>query len=95
MPRLKGENKKRYDELRAQLQKFDHLYHSEEPMGSGMRDLGPQGAAHACARGRQSTRAARRGGTRVSDDPRSGAGEDRAAARACSRPAAGRRWQNG
>ena len=42
MPRLKGENKKRYDELRAQLAKFDHLYHSEEPMGSGMRDLGPQ-----------------------------------------------------
>ncbi len=42
MPRLKGENKKRYDELRAQLKQFDHLYHSEEPMGSGMRDLGPK-----------------------------------------------------
>jgi hypothetical protein len=42
MPRLKGESKKRYDELRAQLAKFDHLYHSEEPIGSGMRDLGPK-----------------------------------------------------
>jgi hypothetical protein len=41
MPRIKGENKKRHEELRAQLQKFDHLYHSEEPIGSGMRDLGP------------------------------------------------------
>jgi hypothetical protein len=42
MPRLKGENKKRYDELRAQLAKFDNLYHSQEPIGSGMRDLGPK-----------------------------------------------------
>jgi len=42
MPRLKGDNKKRYEELRAQLAAFDHLYHSEEPLGSGMRDLGPQ-----------------------------------------------------
>ncbi|HTM49931.1 MAG TPA: DUF1549 and DUF1553 domain-containing protein [Bryobacteraceae bacterium] len=42
MPRLKGAKKKRYDELRAKLAAFDHLYHSEEPMGSGMRDLGRQ-----------------------------------------------------
>jgi hypothetical protein len=42
MPRLKGEDKKRYDELRAELAKFDHLYHSAEPLGSGMRDLGPK-----------------------------------------------------
>ena len=41
MTRLKGENQKRYDTLRAELAKFDHLYHSEEPLGSGMRDLGP------------------------------------------------------
>ena len=41
MPRLKGDDKKRYEELRAELRKFDNLYHSEEPLGSGMRDLGP------------------------------------------------------
>ncbi|HYI95924.1 MAG TPA: DUF1549 and DUF1553 domain-containing protein [Bryobacteraceae bacterium] len=42
MTRLKGEDKKRYDQLLAQLKQFDHLYHSEEPMGVGMRDLGPK-----------------------------------------------------
>ena len=42
MPRLKGENKKRFDELRVRLAKFDNHYHSEEPLGSGMRDLGPK-----------------------------------------------------
>ena len=34
--------RRRYDELHAQLAQFDHLYHSEEPIGSGMRDLGPK-----------------------------------------------------
>lgn len=41
MPRLKGEKKKRFDRLKAELAKFDRLYHSEEPIGAGMRDLGP------------------------------------------------------
>ena len=27
IPRLKGEKKKRYEELKAELTKFDHLYH--------------------------------------------------------------------
>src|SRR6185369_11413148 len=42
MPRLKGAKKKRYDELQAKLATFNHLYHSEEPIGAGMRDLGRQ-----------------------------------------------------
>jgi len=41
LPKLKGEKKKRYEELRAELASFNHLYHSEEPIGAGMRDLGP------------------------------------------------------
>jgi hypothetical protein len=42
MPRLKGEKKKRFEELKAKLRTYDRLYHSEEPIGSVMRDLGPQ-----------------------------------------------------
>ena len=42
IPRLKGAKKKRYEELQAKLAAFNHLYHSEEPIGAGMRDLGRQ-----------------------------------------------------
>lgn len=41
MGRMKGERKKRYEELQTSLKQFDHLYHREIPMGSGMRDLSP------------------------------------------------------
>jgi hypothetical protein len=40
LPKLKPEKKKRYQELQAELAKFDHLYHSEPPVSAGMRDLG-------------------------------------------------------
>lgn len=39
--RLKPDQKKRLDALQKQLAGFDHLYHSEPPISSGMRDLGP------------------------------------------------------
>ena len=42
VPKLKGEKKKRYEELKAELAKFDNLYHAQEPIGAGMRDLGPE-----------------------------------------------------
>jgi hypothetical protein len=40
--RFKPDKKQRYQELQARLAEFNHLYHAEEPIGAGMRDLGPQ-----------------------------------------------------
>ena len=39
--RFKPDKRKRYQELQAKLAEFNHLYHAEEPIGAGMRDLGP------------------------------------------------------
>jgi hypothetical protein len=36
---LKGEDKKRYAELKAKLKQFAHLYPGETPLGIGMRDV--------------------------------------------------------
>jgi hypothetical protein len=40
--RLKGESKKRWDELQKQLKEFASLHPGELPRGSTMRDLGPE-----------------------------------------------------
>jgi len=45
LPRLKGAKKKRYDELQAKLATFNNLYSAQEPIGAGMRDLGPHAPA--------------------------------------------------
>ncbi|MEX2263857.1 MAG: DUF1549 and DUF1553 domain-containing protein [Bryobacteraceae bacterium] len=38
--RLKPDKKKRLEELQTKLAEFNHLYHHEQPIGAGMRDLG-------------------------------------------------------
>lgn len=38
--RLKGDQKKRWEELNAQLKEFAHLHPGELPLGTGMTDLG-------------------------------------------------------
>ena len=40
--KLKGAEKKRWEELKAELDKFAHLHPGQLPIGSGMVDLGPE-----------------------------------------------------
>ncbi len=49
--RLKGEDKKRYDELRAQLAAFDSIKPSPLPIGSGITDVGREAPAHFLLKG--------------------------------------------
>ena len=90
MTRLKGEKKKRYDELQASLRSFDHLYHRDEPLGSGMRDLGSEAPpTHVLAVGNYE-RTGGRGPARLLDDSGSEPRENlRAAGPAVNGPAHG------
>ena len=50
-PRLKGETKKRWEDLRKQLAAFDDIKPKPLPIGSGITDVGPQAPATYVLRG--------------------------------------------
>ncbi|MCI0337098.1 MAG: DUF1549 and DUF1553 domain-containing protein [Acidobacteria bacterium] len=50
-PRLKGETKKRWEELRKQLAAFDEIKPKPLPIGPGITDVGPQAPATYVLRG--------------------------------------------
>ena len=92
---FRGEPQKTYEALKAELAQFDAINPGELPEGIGMADLGRSApATHVLAVG-------------VYDAPkeevqpgfltlaRSGAREDRAAARTWNPPAAAPRWRSG
>ena len=88
VPKLKGEKKKRYEELKAELAKFDNLYHARRA------DRGRHARPRSARRPRRTfwpwaiTRGRSKKSNRVSHHPRSGPGEDHAACqRSIDRPA--------
>ena len=50
---LKGENKERYEGLKAELKEHDDLYVPDPPVGTGIREMGNDPPPHARPEGRR------------------------------------------